>query len=129
MISQSDRLWRSGQTSWDSSELTLIQIQELIDTPRRLPSGESVLSGRPDPSEVKPGAKLPPAIEEIDHLLKKSDEDPRQVHPRRNLHHLLTQHRLSSENPTTSDSKPKPRSFTVEAAEGQHKNVDQQEPK
>lgn len=95
---------------------------------RRLPSGKSVLSGRPDPSELKPGAKLPPSIKEIDHLLKKSDEDPKQVHARRNLH-LLTQHRLSSEKPTTSESKLKPGSIAIEAAEGQQKKADQQEPK
>ena len=109
----------------------LSKFRELINIPRRLPSGESVLSGRPDPSELKPGAKLPPSIEEIDRLLKNSDEVPKQVHPRRNIRHLLTQHRLSSEKPTTSDSepKPKPRSSVVEAAEGQQKNVDQQEAK
>lgn len=39
----------------------------------RLPSGESVLAGRPDPSELKSGAKLPPSIQEIDRLLKMGD--------------------------------------------------------
>lgn len=53
-----------------------VQNPALTDIPPRLPSGESVLSGRPDPSELKPGAKLPPSIEEIDHLLKKGDEHP-----------------------------------------------------
>lgn len=34
-----------------------------------------MLSGRPDPSELGPGAKLPPSIDKIDRLLKRSDED------------------------------------------------------
>lgn len=89
----------------------------------------SVLSGRPDPSDLKPGAKLPPSIEEIDHLLKKGDEDPKQVHPRGHLHLLLTRYRLSSEKPTTSELKPKPGSITLETVEGQQKQVDQQQPK
>lgn len=42
----------------------------------RLPSGESVLAGRPDPSELKSGAKLPPSIKETDRLLKKGDGYP-----------------------------------------------------
>ena len=89
----------------------------------------SVLSGRPDPSDLKSGAKLPPSIKEIDHLLKEGDEDPKQVHPHGYLHLLLTRYRLSSEKPTTSELKPKPGSITLETVEGQQKQVDQQQPK
>ena len=67
---------RSGPTSWDTSKLTVLCYQVLIDIPHRLPSGESVLAGRPDPSELKAGAKLPPSIEEIDRLLKKGNQNP-----------------------------------------------------
>ncbi|CAD6567929.1 MAG: hypothetical protein ASARMPREDX12_000844 [Alectoria sarmentosa] len=95
----------------------------------KLPSGMSVLSGRPDPSDLKSGAKLPPFIEKIDHLLKEGDEDPKQVHPHGYLHLLLTRYRLSSEKPTTSELKPKPGSITLETVEGQQKQVDQQQPK
>ena len=129
VISKSVRLWRSWQTSRDSSKLMGFQIQTLIDKPRRLPSGMSILSGRPDPSNSNPEAKLPPSIEEIDHVLKKGDEDPKQFDPHGYLHLLLTRYRLSSEKPITSELKPKPGSITLRTVEGQQKQVDQQQPR